>query len=169
MKTFLLQTLLVLVIPILISGCLAEAVEDAFNDLEKPATIVTVNGTLEEVVIQVDTENYSIKPHEYISTEVRYKDDYKVVYNNSKQINLVQQKTHVYYATTCSEDGHIEHEVRTHNVNIINLSDLDLSKEINTLKLTHGNIDSIIEGDFSACSTLPQTVKTTNLKSLFHL
>ncbi|MCK5854922.1 MAG: hypothetical protein KAG56_06840 [Sulfurovaceae bacterium] len=108
---------------------------------------VGVNGLSDYILISSGDMGYITNPQDsnnFYGQSIRYDD--------VEEIKLEENKNHIYYATNCIDTGHLEHKIQTNEVNVVNLSDLDISVDSHTLELSYGDKNVTISNDISPCS-----------------
>lgn len=144
-----------LILTFLFLGC----IDDIIDDIFKESDVTVVNAFSEILEIDVNKKSRDLYPHYAETYELTGRNQYRVVYNGAEEIKLSKNKNHIYYATSCSELGYLTHTVETHEINIVNLSDLDISEISNTLTIHYDKKAHIIKNILAPCTI-------THIKSL---
>ena len=115
--------------------------------------IVGVNGLSDFIMMYSGDMAYSHNPMEDTPYYGKADIQQDISYDEVEAVKLKENRNHIYYATNCTESGHLEHEIRNSEVNVINLSDLDISSHLLTLNYSDKNIT--IPNKISPCSITP--------------
>ena len=124
------------------SGCGTSDLTGFVGDLLQQNVVYTVNGYGSDVNFTVGSDSQIVADKSYATNLLTGSSSYAVSYtpnNGITPVSFADGSTYIYTATTCTSAGHLEHEVNTNKVNVINLSSSIISADSNTIVITQAD------------------------------
>ena len=147
------QLIIVAFLSLILTGC---KVDEVLKELFVSSEIIAVNTTDSTLSVDIDGDKLLLDTRDYSNRFCSYGNGCPVSYDGAESTGFEMNEKYLYYATDCpTVSGHVEHNVETHKVTIINLSNSEISPLTNNIVIAHGVVLSDILDTLPPCSVTP--------------